>query len=111
MAKIRSDYDKSLFARFVNWLTAGSTQLDDNMASAMDDAAAATRKDARDLAHEQERAYEARRAAMAEREKSMYLLALGGRPLMGVQVHALFPSGKRACTCTPISGRPPRASA
>ena len=75
MAKIRSDYDKSLFARFVTWLTAGSTQLDDNMASAMDDAAAATRKDARDLAHEQERAYEARRAAMAEREKSMYLHA------------------------------------
>lgn len=72
MAKIRSDYDKSLFSRFLNWLTDGSSQLDDAMSGAMDDQASLTRKEAHDIAQEHEAQYEARRAAMAEREKSMY---------------------------------------
>ena len=75
MAKIRSDYDKSLFVRFVNWLTDGSSELDNNMASVMDDEASLTRKDAHDLAQEREAHYEARRAALAEQEKSLYLHA------------------------------------
>ena len=39
MAKIRSDYEKSLFARFLNWLTDGSDRLDADMAHALDDQA------------------------------------------------------------------------
>lgn len=72
MAKIRSDYDKSLFSRFLNWLTDGSSQLDDAMSGAMDDQASLTRKEVHDIVQERESQYEARRAAMAEREKSMY---------------------------------------
>ena len=72
MAKIRSDYEKSLFVRFLNWLTDGSTRLDDAMSRTMDDQAALSRKAAHDIAHEHEVKYEARRAAMAEQEKSMY---------------------------------------
>ena len=72
MAKIRPDYDKSLFARFLAWLTDGSSRLDEDMTHAMDDQAAQTRSQAQQLAQEQETAYEARRAAMANQEKTMY---------------------------------------
>ncbi len=72
MAKIRPDYETSWFSRFLRWLKGGSTQLDDAMTHAMDDKAALTRTEAQQLAHEHEQRYEERRAAMAEREKSMY---------------------------------------
>ena len=72
MAKIRPDYEKSLFGRFLRWLKGGSTRLDEAMSHAMDDQASLTRAEANELAHQREAAYEARRAAMAEREKSMY---------------------------------------
>ncbi len=73
MAKIRSDYETGLFSRFLKWMKGGSTRLDDDMSRAMDDQAALTSKEAHDLAQERETQYEARRAAMAEREKSLYL--------------------------------------
>ena len=72
MAKIRSDYETSAFARFLTWLKGGSTQLDDAMSHAMDDQAARSRTEADAIAREKESAYEARRAAMALQEKSMY---------------------------------------
>ena len=72
MAKIRSDYETGLFARFLSWLKGGSTQLDDAMTHAMDDQAAMTRSEANQLAHERENLLDARRAALAEREKAMY---------------------------------------
>ena len=71
MAKIRSDYETGLFARFLSWLKGGSTQLDDAMTHAMDDQAAMTRSEANQLAHEHENLLDARRAALAEREKAM----------------------------------------
>ena len=72
MAKIRSDYETGLFARFLRWLKDGSTRLDDAMAHTMDDQAALTRAQAQQLAQEHEAAVEERRAAMLKREKSMY---------------------------------------
>ena len=72
MAKIRADYETGLFSRFLKWMKAGSTQLDDAMSHGMDDQATLTRTQAQELAHERELEYEARRAAMAEREKTMY---------------------------------------
>ena len=72
MAKIRADYETGLFSRFLKWMKAGSTQLDDAMSHGMDDQATLTRTQAQELAHERELEYEARRAAMAESEKSMY---------------------------------------
>ncbi len=72
MAKIRSDYETGLFSRFLTWLKGGSTKLDDAMSHVMDDQAALTRSQAQQIAHEREMEYETRRAAMAEREKSMY---------------------------------------
>ncbi len=72
MAKIRSDYENSLFARFLRWLKGGSTRLDEDMSSAMDDTASPTSSQAHQLANEREMLYEARRAAMAEQEKRMY---------------------------------------
>ena len=72
MAKIRPDYDKSLFGRFMTWVTGGSSQLDDDMTHAMDDQASPTRAEAARIAHEREAEYEARRAATAEQEKNMY---------------------------------------
>ena len=72
MAKIRPDYDKSLFGRFAAWLKGGSTRLDDAMTHAMDDQAALSHQEANQLAHERETLYETRRAAMAEQEKNMY---------------------------------------
>jgi len=75
MAKIRSDYETGLFSRFLSWLKGGSVQLDDAMAHVMDDQASQTRTQAQQLAHEREMAYEARRAAMAEQEKSLYMHA------------------------------------
>ena len=72
MAKIRSDYETGLFARFLRWLTDGSTRLDDAMTQTMDDQAASSRAQAQQLAQEREAAREARRIAMLEREKSMY---------------------------------------
>ena len=71
MAKIRSDYENSLFPRFLTWLKGGSTQLDDAMAHTMDDRDA-HHTDAQRLAQERETSYDVRRAAMAETEKSMY---------------------------------------
>ncbi len=72
MAKIRSDYENGLFSRFLTWLKSGSTRLDDAMSHTMDDQAALTRAQAQQIAQEREMDYEARRAQMAEREKSMY---------------------------------------
>ncbi len=72
MAKIRSDYETSLFARFLRWLKGGSVRLDEDMSSAMDDTASPTSSQAQQLANEREMLYEARRAAMAEQEKRMY---------------------------------------
>ena len=72
MAKIRPDYENSLFARFLHWLTDGSSRLDDAMTHALDDQAAMTRSEANQLAHEHENLLDARRAALAEREKAMY---------------------------------------
>ena len=72
MAKIRPDYETSLFARFLHWLKNGSTQLDDAMTHTMDDQAGLTRSEAQQIAQEHEARYEARRAEMAEREKHMY---------------------------------------
>ncbi len=72
MAKIRADYETGLFSRFLHWMKGGSTRLDDAMTHGMDDQASLTRSQAQEIAHEREAEYEARRAAMAEREKSMY---------------------------------------
>ena len=72
MAKIRPDYETGWFSRFLSWLQGGSTRLDDAMTHAMDDQAALTRSEAQQLAMEHEARYEARRAAMAEQEKTMY---------------------------------------
>ena len=73
MAKIRSDFETGLFARFLRWLKGGSTRLDDAMSHAMDDQAALTATEAQQLAHEHEQRYEERLSAMAEQEKSMYV--------------------------------------
>ena len=72
MAKIRSDYETGLFARFLAWLKGGSTRLDDDMTHAMDDKADLSRIEANKLAQEREADYEARRAALADQEKSLY---------------------------------------
>lgn len=72
MAKIRPDYETGRFSRFLKWLKAGSTQLDDAMAHTMDDQAGFTQADAQRIANDREQRYEERRAAMASREKSMY---------------------------------------
>ncbi len=72
MAKIRSDYENGLFARFLRWLKEGSSRLDSEMSHALDDQASPTRAQAQLLAQEQEARYEARRAAAAEQEKAMY---------------------------------------
>ena len=72
MAKIRPDYESSLFSRFLHWLKGGSTRLDDAMTHAMDDKAASSAAEAQQLAREHEQHYEERRAAMAEQEKAMY---------------------------------------
>jgi multicomponent Na+:H+ antiporter subunit B len=72
MAKTRPDYDKSLFGRFLSWLQGGSTRLDDAMSHAMDDKASLSHAEANEIAHQHETVYEARRAAMAEHEKSLY---------------------------------------
>ena len=72
MAKIRPDYETGRVFRFLKWLKAGSTQLDDAMAHTMDDQAGFTQADAQRIANDREQRYEERRAAMASREKSMY---------------------------------------
>ena len=72
MAKIRADYETGLFAQFLKWLKGGSSQLDDAMSQGMEDQASQTHSQAQEIAHEREAEYEARRAAMAENEKSMY---------------------------------------
>ena len=72
MAKIRPDYETSWFSRFLSWLGGGSTRLDDAMAHTMDDAASLSHAEADKLAQKREADYDARRAAMAEREKAMY---------------------------------------
>lgn len=72
MAKIKPDYESSLYARFLRWLKGGSTRLDDEMTHAMDDQAVLTRSEAQQIAQESEQRYEERRAAMANQEKSLY---------------------------------------
>ena len=72
MAKIRADYETGLFSQFLKWLKGGSSQLDDAMSQGMEDQASLTRSQVQAIAHEREMDYEARRAAMAESEKSMY---------------------------------------
>ena len=72
MAKIRADYETGLFSRFLHWMKGGSTRLDDAMSHGMEDQASQTHSQAQEIAHEREAEYEARRAAMAENEKSMY---------------------------------------
>ena len=72
MAKIRPDYETSWFSRFLNWLRGGSTRLDDAMAHTMDDSAALSHAEVNQIAHDRENEYDARRAAMAENEKTMY---------------------------------------
>ena len=72
MAKIRADYETGLFSRFLHWMKGGSTRLDDAMSQGMEDQASQTHSQAQEIAHEREAEYEARRAAMAENEKSMY---------------------------------------
>ena len=72
MAKTRPDYETSWFSRFLDWLRGGSTRLDDAMSHAMDDAASLSRAEADQLAQKHEAEYDARRAALAEREKAMY---------------------------------------
>ncbi|MGN1368478.1 MAG: hydrogen gas-evolving membrane-bound hydrogenase subunit E [Aristaeellaceae bacterium] len=73
MAKIRPDADTGLYARFLKWLKGGSTRLDDAMAHTMDDQASHTSGEAQQIAHEREQRYEARRAAMAQQEKNLYV--------------------------------------
>ena len=72
MAKKRPDYESSLFPRFLRWLKDGSPRLDEEMSHTMDDRDAPAYADAQALAAEHEAREDARRAAMAEREKSMY---------------------------------------
>lgn len=72
MAKIRADYETYWFARFLKWIKGGSSQLDNAMSQGMEDQASQTHSQAQEIAHEREMEYEARRAAMAESEKSMY---------------------------------------
>ena len=73
MAKIRADYETSLFFRFLRWLKSGSTRLDDAMTHAMDDKAAPTANEAQQIAHEHEERYENRLSTMVEQEKSLYV--------------------------------------
>ncbi len=72
MAKKRTDYESSWFPRFVNWLTAGSTDLDDAMGHALDDDAASSREAANQAAQEHEMRRDARLQAEADRERAMY---------------------------------------
>jgi len=72
MAKKRSDYDKSWYARFLNWLNVGYTALDDSMQHSMDDNSGSAGTQAHDLAQSRENAYESRRASRFDKERDMY---------------------------------------
>ncbi len=71
MAKQISN-EKNWFSRFLNWLTGGSTALDDAMTAELDDAASPTAEAARQAAIDHEQRLADHRAAMIEREKATY---------------------------------------
>ena len=90
MAKIRPDYEKSLFGRFVAWMKGGSTRLDDAMAHAMDDEGSLSHAEANKIAQKHEAEYEARRAALAVQEKAMYANMHGWASNQGKRISTWF---------------------
>ena len=72
MAKIRPDYETSLWARFLRWLDGGSTALDDALEKELDEAADEHPDEAAQHASTREDADEARRIALMAKEQSLY---------------------------------------
>ena len=72
MAKIRPDYENSLWAKLLRWLETGSTALDDALTGELDAQSADHLLDSEHHHAAEEQALEDRRHAALDREKRMY---------------------------------------